>query len=107
MPPTIREIAATAVGAIDFLYGLGGLIFVGILIAQGFAWMTSRGDSKALEEIQKRIVLVIIGFILFFFSTRIVETVYSAFDVRDCNGEKITIGFQFYFRKPCPDSSAP
>jgi hypothetical protein len=52
-----------------------------MLIYGGYQWMTSGGDSKAIESARARIIHAIIGLILVFLAFTVVNVIAYVFDV--------------------------
>lgn len=51
---------------VPYVFATAGLFLLLYLIWGGFGFMTSGGDSKALEEARKKISFAILGFLIIF-----------------------------------------
>lgn len=60
-PKDIRVIVA---GLIEIALGLIGTIFVILLVAAGFKWMTAQGDSKKVQQAVGTIQMASIGLLI-------------------------------------------
>ncbi len=45
-----RDVRVTAVSIINVALGLLGIIFVALILKAGFQWMTSQGNTEAIEK---------------------------------------------------------
>ena len=60
-PKDIRVIVA---GLIEIVLGLIGTIFVILIVAAGFKWMTAQGDSKKIQQAVGTIQMASIGLLI-------------------------------------------
>ncbi len=68
------------VGAsLDYVFAFAGVGLLLMIIASGFAMMTSAGDPKKLEQGKHRLTNAIIGFLLVFAAFWIVQLVGTMF----------------------------
>ncbi|MBT4153152.1 MAG: hypothetical protein HOE53_00720 [Candidatus Magasanikbacteria bacterium] len=56
-----RDVRVTAVSIINVALGLLGIIFVSLIIKAGFQWMTSQGNSEAIDKAKGTIQAAAIG----------------------------------------------
>jgi hypothetical protein len=99
--PTIADFIGFLLHLVDILYAVGAIIFLGVAIYLGFSYMTARSDETKLQEINKKIGYLVLGFILYFLSAAIVTFVYRTFQVTDCRGEAVYPGFRVFFEQSC------
>ena len=104
-PPDLTDLTKLLVRTIDLAYAFGGTIFLILALVIGFQYMTSGADDKVIEESRQRIIYWVVGFILYFMSAAIVGGIYDILNVRDCNGLKVTPGFNLFLERSC--GSAP
>ncbi len=53
-------------GILNIVYGLTGVVFVGIIIYGGFFWLSARGNSTQVEEAEVLIRNSVIGIVITF-----------------------------------------
>ncbi|MEI7498466.1 MAG: hypothetical protein WCK11_04240 [Candidatus Falkowbacteria bacterium] len=58
-----------------------GFVFIIHMVLAGYEWMTAAGDSKKVEEAQKRIKNAIIGLVLFFGAYAMIYFIVSSLGV--------------------------
>src|SRR3989344_4537917 len=107
-PPTFRQLEFTLVRLIYALWGFSGVIFLALMLYNGYLYMFSGGDEEKIREAQKRMVQWLVGIFLIFLSVPIVSTVMKIF-IGDgiCYGQLQDPGFTFFFYDVCTSGDAP
>lgn len=67
------ELSGIISAFVPYVFGVAGLFLLLYLIWGGFGFMTSGGDSKALEEARKKISFAILGFLIIFVAYWLVQ----------------------------------
>ena len=73
------NIGAIVGQSLDYVFAFAGVGLLLMIIASGFAMMTSAGDPKKLEQGKHRLTNAIIGFLLVFAAFWIVQLVGTMF----------------------------
>lgn len=70
-----RSIQQIVGDIISWLGGLAGMLFFGTLLWGGIEWMTARGDGKAVQQAQKRMMNAVLGIGIILLSYFIIDAV--------------------------------
>lgn len=79
---------ATNIGAIitkliPFLFAFAGIGLLLMLLSAGFAFLTSAGDAKKLEQGKQRLTYAIVGFLIIFVAYWIVQIAGFVFGITE------------------------
>lgn len=101
-PPTLQQIEFTLVRFLYAIWGSAGIIFLVLMIYNGYLYMFSGGDEEKIREARTRTVQWAIGFVLLFISVPIVSTIMKIFIKEgECFGQLTDPGFSFFFADVC------
>jgi len=80
-PPTLEQIANTVDGLFDYIFPIGALLAVAMLIYGGYMWIISGGDPARKQQAQGVLTWSVIGLVFLFLIkailTVLVEFLYS------------------------------
>ncbi|MBP9814217.1 hypothetical protein KBC80_03400 [Candidatus Woesebacteria bacterium] len=79
------NIGAIVGQSLDYVFAFAGVGLLLMIIASGFAMMTSAGDPKKLEQGKHRLTNAIIGFLIVFAAFWIVQLVGTMFGWESIN----------------------